>query len=164
MSNKSVSIELDNNVEIHNAAQFNLYAVALGVKVQDRGQKPKGALVRAIQAHPEFELVNTENLNASHATTQATANGEYGELLAKLREVRDNAIQAARDEFDRARKILRTEMGMADSDDGEKSTATPTADAYVVSAILPQMDGDKPRRTKDGSQDRKSTRLNSSHT
>src|SRR5688572_26064182 len=100
--NNTVAIELSANVEINDGAKFNLYAAALGVKVGERGRKPKAELVKAIQSSDKFTLVDTEYLNAAMVNGDSTAGSQYGAEKAAARAVRDAAIKAAHDAYDAA--------------------------------------------------------------
>lgn len=137
----AVTVEVSPQVEIKNPNDFALYAQILGVEVGQRGRKPFGKLLAAIDGDDRFTFVETEYFNRKSAATTNTGSNGYGDALKVLRDIREAAIKAAHDDYDAARKALRVELGMpADSD----ATAKPaTGNAYVVSARIPQ-------RAKDG--------------
>lgn len=147
---KTITVELNPNVEINDAANFNMYAIALGVPVRDRGQKPKSALVRAILADERFTLVDTDYLNKGHADAGSTGPTDYGVKLKALQATRDELIETARAEFVAARTALRAEYNVADGE--EKTPSRSSSGGYVVSARIPQRDSNgEPKRTNDGS-------------
>ena len=61
-------------------------------------------------ANKGLTLVDTEYLNAAHNAPQAQQKSAYGVELAKLKAERDKKIQAAKDDFDKARDELRARL------------------------------------------------------
>jgi hypothetical protein len=157
MAKRVVQIEIDDVIEIHNAAEFAKWAGLFGVDVSDRGRKPKSALAVAIRDYAGEDLpttiVDTDYFSADMADGDK-GGSEYGVKLAALRVERDAAIQAAHDEFDRARDALRAEYGHS------PVKATAKGNAYKVTAQTPMLDkdtgavmrtkseGDKPGKVK----------------
>jgi hypothetical protein len=111
--NTTVAFELPTAVEITetNKYLFDVYADKLGVKVGKAGRKPKGALVKAIQASDVFTLVDTPYLNAAMADGDAGST-DYGRELKVLRDARNAAVTAAEAEFKAKRAELQAKHGM----------------------------------------------------
>lgn len=135
---KTFTIQMATAVEINNNDDFDVAALYFGVQVGTRGRRPKRALVEAILAHPDHTLVDTEYLNAAMAAPKEREQSIYGRELAKLKAVRDKAIQSAKDAFERDRDALRERL---------QGTAQYT---YRVTAKTPQIrDGEVRKSTKD---------------
>jgi hypothetical protein len=135
----NLSFEVPEGIEIHNAAEFNLYATLFSVEVPERGRKPFAKLARAINAHEAHHIVDTEYFNAAMANAKTTEPSEYGARKRELLTVREAAIQAARDAYERDLTALRAEFGVTDN-----VTVKSTGNAYRVSAKTPVLDKSDP--------------------
>jgi len=148
--NTAVTFEVSPEVTIKNRADFVLYASLLGVQVGERGRLPSAALLAAIDADDRFTLVDTEYFNRASAGTTSKGGNGYGDRLAALRAIREQAIKDAHTAYDVARTALRAELGMP-ADDAPKAVKA-TGNGYVVSARIPQRDKETglPKRNKAG--------------
>lgn len=148
-TNETVVVELSANVEVNDGATFNLYAAALGVKVGERGRKPKAELVKAIQASDKFTLVDTEYLNASMATGDSGGATEYGKAKAAARAERNAAIKAVNDAY--AARVAELKAEFEVTTPAPVTVVKPAGDV-IVRAYTPQItkDGQVKRAPKSG--------------
>lgn len=159
MSKRTVTIEIDDTIEIHNATDFAKWAGLFGVEVGERGRKPKAQLARAIREYSGDDLpttiVDTDYFAASMADEGKRETSEYGVKLADLRAVREAAIADAHATFERDRDALRAAYGVT-----VQGASKATGNGFVVSARTPMLDketgavlrtkseGDRPGKVK----------------